>query len=537
MSYVANGKQHTQITLTEKDRRMATTFFEPRPLEQLNWLIHLQYARGEITKCKELIKSEIKKSNGKHEYAFFKQGVILREEGKIQQALVSFQVCHKLNSDNPDNIKEVAKCLFLLRKYRIALEAYLEAERTSQKPDWEIYHNLGQCFMCLGDTKKAKEYTKKAVQLGKQECSYTLLIKILVFEKDLESAIAVTNAALESCPDSTSMLTESGLLHLKLGQTQQAFQSLSSALALNPSCSQALLGIGCITQAHEEYDVALSKYKIAVQINPDSIAVWNNIGMCFFAKQKYVAAVSCLKRALWLSPLNWKVLLNLGLVHLATNQPASAFNFLCAAVNLRPHFGLPYSALGCALFELKDPDNAVKAFRQAADISKQDCSVLLNVSLALMITGKLDQALEFLQKFKDFTVNEAQLDTKLIEMGARLQILLNKHKILINKDGLESAETNDNSDSNEEEAAVEDEIPPSNQDEPREAAVCMICQTDAPTTVLLPCKHFGLCDETRQNLNGIPASEEDIAYDRAVDHSICPIDRVKVEQYVRVVLT
>ncbi|KAK4885501.1 hypothetical protein RN001_001772 [Aquatica leii] len=98
----------------------------------------------------------------------------------------------------------------------------------------------------------------------------------------------------------------------------------------------------------------------------------------------------------------------------------------------------------------------------------------------------------------------------------------------------------DNSDSNEEEAAVEDEIPPSNQDEPREAAVCMICQTDAPTTVLLPCKHFGLCDEcclTRQNLNGILASEEDIAYDRAVDHSICPIDRVKVEQYVRVVLT
>ncbi|KAK4876126.1 hypothetical protein RN001_012548 [Aquatica leii] len=98
----------------------------------------------------------------------------------------------------------------------------------------------------------------------------------------------------------------------------------------------------------------------------------------------------------------------------------------------------------------------------------------------------------------------------------------------------------DNSDSNEEEAAVEDEIPPSNQDEPREAAVCMICQTDAPTTVLLPCKHFGLCDEcclTRQNLNGISASEEDIAYDRAVDHSICPIDRVKVEQYVRVVLT
>lgn len=42
-------------------------------------------------------------------------------------------------------------------------------------------------------------------------------------------------------------------------------------------------------QMHEEYDVALSKYKIAVQTEPASVALWNNIGMCFYSKQKYVA--------------------------------------------------------------------------------------------------------------------------------------------------------------------------------------------------------------------------------------------------------
>lgn len=44
------------------------------------------------------------------------------------------------------------------------------------------------------------------------------------------------------------MLTESGLLYLKSGQTQHAFERLSAALALEPTCAQALLGIGCITQ-------------------------------------------------------------------------------------------------------------------------------------------------------------------------------------------------------------------------------------------------------------------------------------------------
>ncbi|KAF2888119.1 hypothetical protein ILUMI_18054, partial [Ignelater luminosus] len=123
-------------------------------------------------------------------------------------------------------------------------------------------------------------------------------------------------------------------------------------------------------------------------------------------------AVSCLKRALWLSPLNWRVLLNLGLVHLSTLQPASAFNFLCAAVNLRPDVGLSFMALGCALFELKDADNSLRAFRQAVLLSKDDFSVILNACVSLMINGFYDEALEFLKRFKNESEKQSQVDKK-----------------------------------------------------------------------------------------------------------------------------
>lgn len=46
------------------------------------------------------------------------------------------------------------------------------------------------------------------------------------------------------------MLTDSGILYMKLGQTQLAFERLSSALALEPVHYKALLGIGCITQVN-----------------------------------------------------------------------------------------------------------------------------------------------------------------------------------------------------------------------------------------------------------------------------------------------
>lgn len=39
------------------------------------------------------------------------------------------------------------KFRYLLRRYRLALEAYMEAEKASNKQDWEIYHNIGKYSM------------------------------------------------------------------------------------------------------------------------------------------------------------------------------------------------------------------------------------------------------------------------------------------------------------------------------------------------------------------------------------------------------
>lgn len=51
--------------------------------------------------------------------------------------------------------------------------------------------------MSLGDFSAAKERARRAVQLAKQESSYSLLIKILVSEGDLKGAVAVCGSAVE----------------------------------------------------------------------------------------------------------------------------------------------------------------------------------------------------------------------------------------------------------------------------------------------------------------------------------------------------
>ena len=90
-------------------------------------------------------------------------------------------------------------------------------------------------------------------------------------------------------PEDSDLLTTLGLLHLQLGEPQQAFEALGSALTFDPNHGTAILAAGSMMQEHGDFDVALSKYRVAANTIPESPHLWNNIGMCNFGKKKFVA--------------------------------------------------------------------------------------------------------------------------------------------------------------------------------------------------------------------------------------------------------
>ncbi|XP_069682153.1 BBSome complex member BBS4 isoform X2 [Periplaneta americana] len=317
-------------------------------------------------------------------------------------------------------------CRYLLGRHALAIEAYLEAENVSSKPDWDIYHNLGTCLLHIGELTKAKEYLLTAIQLSHQETSYMELAKIHLLEDDVEGAIGIYNAALEWYPDSCELATSLGLLYMKTGQHQRAFEKLGSALAHDGMCSKALLAAGSMMQNHQDFDVALSKYKIAAQFLPESTALWNNIGMCFFEKKKYVAAISCLKRANYLAPFDWKTLYNLGLIHLTTKQFASSFHYLSAAINLQPNSARTFMLLALVLKSLGDPDNARHAYEQAAKLDPTDASVALNFGVLLNSIGETEKAAVQLRRFQELVESGAELDQELLKAAQCLSQNLSK---------------------------------------------------------------------------------------------------------------
>uniref|UniRef100_A0A8D2KUZ4 Uncharacterized protein n=1 Tax=Varanus komodoensis TaxID=61221 RepID=A0A8D2KUZ4_VARKO len=101
----------------------------------LNWLIHLYYIRKDYDLCKIAIKEQLQETQGLCEYAIYVQALIDRLEGRIHESLELFQTCAILKPRNADNLKQVARSLFLLGKHKAAIEVYNDAAQHNQK-DW-----------------------------------------------------------------------------------------------------------------------------------------------------------------------------------------------------------------------------------------------------------------------------------------------------------------------------------------------------------------------------------------------------------------
>eukprot|EP00742_Colponemidia_sp_Colp-10_P004412 GILJ01004709.1.p1 GENE.GILJ01004709.1~~GILJ01004709.1.p1 ORF type:complete len:470 (-),score=67.56 GILJ01004709.1:204-1574(-) len=390
--------------------------------EKRNWLIYTLFARQEFDECMKVIDDQLKETKGMCEYAIYVKALIERQRGKIQESLQLFQAATCLNPQNPLNLKQVGRSLYLLGRHRDAIAVYEESENISPD-DWEIYHNRGLCLMYLRQYEEAIDSFKRANSIQRHDATFMQLGKVYTLQEKYREAIDVYLEALEFSPEHAELLATVGLLYLRLGENYQAFDYLGNSLTHDPKNPKTILAAGSIIQDHSDMDVALVKYRVAAVYTPNSAQLWNNVGMCFFGKQKYVAAIACLKRALYLDPFEWIIAYNLGLVHLSTEQYASAFHFFSGSINLKPDFASSYMYLAITLARLDDFDNASTAYEKAIEMER-DHLFHLNYSITLYNHNEMprakEQFLEFERIFSELEEDVRNSDRDVLEQRKML---------------------------------------------------------------------------------------------------------------------
>ncbi|UJR36176.1 hypothetical protein I4U23_028910 [Adineta vaga] len=391
-------------------------------IDKYNWLLHVMYGRGEYDRIQQFIRIQSQKSS----YMTYVQALVHRQEGRIVEALDLFQ---KAVVENPTliNIKQVAKSLALLGRYHVAIDAYKEA-LTRTTNDWEVFHNLGLCYMQLREFNEAKQYFLQALQISEiQEASYLALGKLLLLEGERDEAETIFERGARRNPESPALFTNIGLLAFERAHYTKAFECFGTALTFCPTYIPAIMAACQVIQKHGDADVALSKYRIIYGRKPECAQVWNNIGMCFFSKKKFVAAVSCLKRANYLAPFELYILYNLALVHLYLQQNASAAIFLQSAIRINRKHAPSYALLGVTLSKLNDPDNAERAYAYSLKLDPTDPMALLNHAIFQANTGVSPAKINItMQQFHRYyaeraaSINPRELDTSMLDVATKL---------------------------------------------------------------------------------------------------------------------
>lgn len=364
-------------------------------VDKRNWQIHMLFVQQDYEACEREIEVALKESNGNAHYAVYTKALIKRRQGELHESLALLERASKLLPGCAATRAQLGKAYMLVGDYGQARLALADASTMDPK-NWRILHDKGMVYMNLKDYERAKQAFVNALSIFKSEGTYIELARVHLLTGDKDGAKAVYEQGLSQHPESIPLLTAIGLAQLSADppNTPKAFASLGAALTYDQRDTKALLGATSIIQSCDDYDVALTKYRILAVRTPESPEVWCNIGMCFFGKKKFIAAVSCLKRAHYLAPFHFEVCYNLGLVHLHMDQHASAFHYLSAAVNIRPDDYKSYHLLGVALGNLADIDNARQAWDKAVALAGKTPipSLYLNYAILLYNHGERQEA-------------------------------------------------------------------------------------------------------------------------------------------------
>lgn len=85
---------------------------------------------------------------------------------------------------------------------KLALDTFLQTEKLMERPDYEVYHYIGELlFRNIGQPRaglpEAKEYFKQAILCGKHPKTYKIMAEIFIKEKDHMKAIEMIENCLQ----------------------------------------------------------------------------------------------------------------------------------------------------------------------------------------------------------------------------------------------------------------------------------------------------------------------------------------------------
>jgi len=387
------------------------------------------YKSGDISAAeKEYLR--IIEQDGNFYSAQFNLGILYFNSGKPEKALECFDKCIKGGFANASVYNYIG--IILQNSGEVALSvSYFNAALNIEPENILILNNISLSYFLIGRENDALECLQKALKIA---------------------------------PDDYETYYNLGFIYFKINQLEKAEEQYLKVLKINPAHKAAKWNLGEIylsREIHEKAEIIFNeiynddknnyeaKYNLAVSLQKqkkyiEALIIYDelnndkklagkaffNSGNIFKEKKENGKAEECYTKALKYDSGNCELWNNLGLVQIETFEYGKAEASFRNALNLKPFYTDAISNLAALFYEMEKPDEAIKFYNSAIEISSEN-DLHFNKALALLAKGNFEEGFAEYEYRNSKLKNDARY--KKIWMGESLE---NKRIIVADEQGI-----------------------------------------------------------------------------------------------------
>jgi tetratricopeptide (TPR) repeat protein len=248
--------------------------------------------------------------------AYASQGKKLKQEGKLDKAIVCYRRAIQLDKNQCQYYESLAELYAQINRDQQAIDCYRQA--IALQPDNDrAYACLGEIFRQQGNLEEASECYRQAIELAPNNAwFYYCLGKLLANRNNLEEAIACQQMAITLDPQQLSSHLELGNMFRQEGKFAEAIYYYQKAIAVNPRDEEAYIFLQYIHIESKQLDDLISFYQKLLGFAPDFPLIWGNLGDTLTQKGQLDRAISCYQTCCYcnaiasnpsLANLDWKL--------------------------------------------------------------------------------------------------------------------------------------------------------------------------------------------------------------------------------------
>jgi len=220
----------------------------------------------------------------------------------------------------------------------------------------------------------------------------------------LTKALEEYKLAMQNDPDSAFLSAELADLYAHAGRIRDAVLEAEEVLRRDPNNLEARKLLGRIYyrvlrdqsgSGRAQSDIlgrAIEQFEKITELAPKDVESKVTLGWLYRANSDYSKAEAVLKQALALQPESEEALTTLAFLYTDTSQLNAAVELLQKVTSKNPNPRL-FAALASAYEQARDYENAVKAYRRALELDKDNVDYLRGLGQNLLFNEQYEEAL------------------------------------------------------------------------------------------------------------------------------------------------